>query len=265
MSRYARVRTSLGTLAIGWGERGVSRILLPAADWHDLDPADVARAGLRSEMRPPRTIAKLAAALRAHLAGDVQNFAGVPLDTAGVPPFALRVLRAAQSIPAGPMCCRSRIPCCAGGSPSPTARAPCRARRPSSAPHVSGRPMPRWPAGTCGARRRSRATAPRAGQPDGGARPYCRTKSASPTRRISSGRARRRTRAADGRDGIRMVVSLEGHPRWARQADVSRADRVLAARGKRERRHHTDGGQGPTHASSLSSAAQRAVERRGFA
>ncbi|MBN2575198.1 MAG: methylated-DNA--[protein]-cysteine S-methyltransferase [Deltaproteobacteria bacterium] len=101
MSRYARVRTSLGTLAIGWGERGVSRILLPAADWHDLDPADVARAGLRSEMRPPRTIAKLAAALRAHLAGDVQNFAGVPLDTAGVPPFALRVLRAAQSIPAG--------------------------------------------------------------------------------------------------------------------------------------------------------------------
>jgi hypothetical protein len=31
MCPYTTIRTDLGTMAIGWGERGVSRILLPAA------------------------------------------------------------------------------------------------------------------------------------------------------------------------------------------------------------------------------------------
>src|SRR5512138_2695290 len=62
---YTKVRTELGTLAIGFGERGVTRILLPAADWHDLGPAELARAGLQTEARPLREIARLATKLRA--------------------------------------------------------------------------------------------------------------------------------------------------------------------------------------------------------
>jgi methylated-DNA-[protein]-cysteine S-methyltransferase len=101
MSHYARVRTELGTLAIGFTARGISRVLLPGADWHDLKPADLARAGLETEAPAPPEIAKAARALQAHIAGDGQDFSGTALDTAGLPPFLLRVQRAAQSIPAG--------------------------------------------------------------------------------------------------------------------------------------------------------------------
>jgi O-6-methylguanine DNA methyltransferase len=101
VSFYTKVRTDLGTLAIGFGGKGISRVLLPRADWNDLRAIDLAAAGLRTEIRPPRAIAKVATLLRSHLAGDARDFSGVVLDTAGSPPFALRVQRAAQAIPAG--------------------------------------------------------------------------------------------------------------------------------------------------------------------
>jgi methylated-DNA-[protein]-cysteine S-methyltransferase len=101
VSYYTKVRTALGTLAIGFGEGGVVRILLPAADFHDLAAAALSRAGLRTETQPPSAIVRLAGALRAHVAGHVQSFADVPLDTTGIRPFHLRALRAAQAIPPG--------------------------------------------------------------------------------------------------------------------------------------------------------------------
>ena len=101
VSCYTKVRTELGTLAIGFGERGVSRILLPPADWSELPAAHLARAGLATETRPWPEIARLAAALRAHVAGEVQSFEDVPLDTSNLPPFHLRVLQAARAIPPG--------------------------------------------------------------------------------------------------------------------------------------------------------------------
>jgi methylated-DNA-[protein]-cysteine S-methyltransferase len=101
MSSFTKVRTDLGTLAIGFNERGISRVLLPSADWNDLGPADLARAGLRNEIRPPREIAEVALALKAHVGGVAQDFSGVALDTKGAPPFLLRVQRAAQDIPSG--------------------------------------------------------------------------------------------------------------------------------------------------------------------
>jgi methylated-DNA-[protein]-cysteine S-methyltransferase len=101
MGNYTRVRTDLGTLALGFGERGIFRVLLPSADWGDVKPADLARAGLTSEAPAPREIAKVARALQTHVAGDAQDFSGVELDTSGAPPFLLRVQRAAQTIPAG--------------------------------------------------------------------------------------------------------------------------------------------------------------------
>jgi methylated-DNA-[protein]-cysteine S-methyltransferase len=101
MSFYTRVRTNLGTLALGFSERGVSRVLLPRKDWGDLARADLVAAGLRSETRPPRAIAEVARALQAHVDGDARDFSAVTLDSEGAPPFLLRVQRAAQSIPPG--------------------------------------------------------------------------------------------------------------------------------------------------------------------
>ena len=101
MSLYTRVRTDLGTFAIGFTERGISRVLLPGADWHDLGPADLVRAGLHTETPAPSEIGKVAKALQAHIAGNAQDFSGAVLDTNGLPPFLLRVQRAAQTIPAG--------------------------------------------------------------------------------------------------------------------------------------------------------------------
>ena len=100
-SSYTKVRTDLGTLALGFSERGIARVLLPSADWSDLKPAALARSGLCTEVRPPREIAEVARALQAHIAGEVQDFSGAVLDTTHIPPFLLRVQRAAQKIPAG--------------------------------------------------------------------------------------------------------------------------------------------------------------------
>jgi methylated-DNA-[protein]-cysteine S-methyltransferase len=101
MSSFTKVRTDLGTLAIGFTDRGISRVLLPGADWHDLGPADLDRAGLKTEAKAPIEIAKVARALQAHIAGQAQDFSGAALDTSGLPPFLLKVQRAAQAIPPG--------------------------------------------------------------------------------------------------------------------------------------------------------------------
>ena len=101
MNHYTTVRTDIGTLAIGFGERGISRVLLPRQHWDELRPADLLAAGLQVETRAPREIAPVAAALRAHIVGDVQDFSDVVLDTEGSPPFLLQARRAARAIPPG--------------------------------------------------------------------------------------------------------------------------------------------------------------------
>jgi methylated-DNA-[protein]-cysteine S-methyltransferase len=101
MSLYTSVRTDLGTIALGYGPRGISRVVFPSADWNDLAPVDLARVGLKTESKPPAAIADVARRLQAHIRGDSQDFSDAPLDTEGASPFLLRVQRAAQTIPAG--------------------------------------------------------------------------------------------------------------------------------------------------------------------
>ncbi len=101
MGSFTKIRTDLGTLAIGFNEHGISRVLLPSPDWSDLETAALTRAGLRIEARPPREVAEVALALKAHIGGAAQDFSGVGLDTRDAPPFLLRVQRAAQAIPSG--------------------------------------------------------------------------------------------------------------------------------------------------------------------
>ena len=101
MSLFTTLRTDLGTVALGFSARGISRVLLPPADWCDLAPADLRRAGFETESSAPPAIAKVAKDLQAHLSGDLRDFSDVVLDTSRAPPFHLRVQRLAQSIPAG--------------------------------------------------------------------------------------------------------------------------------------------------------------------
>jgi methylated-DNA-[protein]-cysteine S-methyltransferase len=101
MTAYTKFRTQLGTVAIGFTERGISRVALPSADWTDLSRADLQRLGFRDQPTPPREIAEVARALQDHVAGKAQDFSGVRLDVDGAPPFLLRVQRAAQAIRPG--------------------------------------------------------------------------------------------------------------------------------------------------------------------
>jgi O-6-methylguanine DNA methyltransferase len=101
MTAFTKFRTELGTLALGFSERGISRVVLPSADWTDLDARDLARRGLQEERDPPREVAEVARAIQHHIAGTAQDFSAVALDTASAPPFLLRVQRAAQEIPPG--------------------------------------------------------------------------------------------------------------------------------------------------------------------
>jgi methylated-DNA-[protein]-cysteine S-methyltransferase len=125
MTAFTKVRTQLGTIAIGFNARGISRIAFPAADWTDIGHADLQRWGLREEARPPTEIAEVARALQDHVAGKPQSFAGAPLDVEGAPPFLLRVQRAAQAIPVGQVSSYGDL-AAAAGSPN-AARAAGRA------------------------------------------------------------------------------------------------------------------------------------------
>jgi methylated-DNA-[protein]-cysteine S-methyltransferase len=125
MTAFTKVRTQLGTLAIGFTERGISRIAFPAADWTDISPAELQRWGLGNEGRPSTEASDVARALQAHVAGKPQSFVGVKLDVEGAAPFLLRVQRAAQAIPAGQTTSYSDL-AAAAGSPN-AARAAGRA------------------------------------------------------------------------------------------------------------------------------------------
>jgi len=101
MNLFTKVRTELGTLALVYGEHGVTRVLLPSRDFCAIAAGQLARAGLRHQAQPPRKIADLARALARHVRGEAQDFSSVTLDTRATPPFRLRMQRAAQSIPPG--------------------------------------------------------------------------------------------------------------------------------------------------------------------
>jgi methylated-DNA-[protein]-cysteine S-methyltransferase len=99
MDQYIKIRTDLGTLALVFCERGISRIILPSSDFGE--PTSNQLIDIKIATQAPRVIDQVARALKAHIAGQVQDFSDAPLDTRNAPPFLLRVQRAAQSIPAG--------------------------------------------------------------------------------------------------------------------------------------------------------------------
>jgi len=99
--------TAIGTCAIAWREPGgsdfpaVLRFQLPEAT-DALTEARIAQksGALRAATLPPQ-VAALIENVRKHLAGELQDFRGVPVDLSAAAPFARQVLEATRQIPPG--------------------------------------------------------------------------------------------------------------------------------------------------------------------
>jgi methylated-DNA-[protein]-cysteine S-methyltransferase len=103
--RRALFATAFGTCGLAWGDAGVTRFCLPAAE------AEIRwRLGPGAEAGPvPAEIGAVIAAAQRHLAGDRQDFSAVTLDTAGVSDFDLAVYRLTRAVPAGQVTTYGRI------------------------------------------------------------------------------------------------------------------------------------------------------------
>ena len=87
--------TAFGACGLAWSDAGLTAFELPGP--RRAAPGDAAGAPADA----PAWIHELVARVQRHLAGDLQDFRGVPLDSAGVPPRARRVYEAARAVPAG--------------------------------------------------------------------------------------------------------------------------------------------------------------------
>lgn len=96
---FAVFPTAVGTCGIAWNARGVTRILLPAADVASTR-ATLARTGAR-EASPPPAIATAIALITQHCAGSAADLDSITLDMTDVPDFYREVYAYARRIPSG--------------------------------------------------------------------------------------------------------------------------------------------------------------------
>lgn len=83
---YSLIETAIGTIGLGWSERGVARLALP-----DVDRSATQESFLRDGAVSGQPDAALLAALIAYGDGEPVEFAATPIDLDGVPPFNRRV------------------------------------------------------------------------------------------------------------------------------------------------------------------------------
>src|SRR5438270_11419099 len=89
---HATFATPLGTCAIAWNERGLTRFLLP-------DPARPSSGG--TERDPPPWVVDVIARVQRHIAGEPQDFSDVSYDFGRMPEFQRAVLRATLAVKSG--------------------------------------------------------------------------------------------------------------------------------------------------------------------
>jgi methylated-DNA-[protein]-cysteine S-methyltransferase len=106
---HATFSTPLGTCAIAWNDRGLTRFLLPDPD---------RRAGGDTETEPPRWVAEIISRVRRHLAGDLQDFADLAYDFGRMPEFNRAVLRATLGVKSGQTSSYGEIAAAIGESPA---------------------------------------------------------------------------------------------------------------------------------------------------
>jgi methylated-DNA-[protein]-cysteine S-methyltransferase len=105
---YCLFETLMGSCGIAWSGRetssspvAVTLLQLPEATAKLTESRIARRSGVREATDPPRRIAEIIGAIRAHFQGDAQDFRDVAVDLDGVSPFARGVYEAARQIPLG--------------------------------------------------------------------------------------------------------------------------------------------------------------------
>jgi methylated-DNA-[protein]-cysteine S-methyltransferase len=95
---YHLFDTAIGTCAIAWSTRGISRVCLPDAS---PEKTEHGLRGKAARKKPPRFVADAARRIARHVAGQPQTFGDISLDMREIPAFHRRVYRALRRVPAG--------------------------------------------------------------------------------------------------------------------------------------------------------------------
>ncbi len=97
--------TALGPCGLAWNDAGLTAFVLPGRSEEETAAWLARQAGATSAAVAPDTaspwVRDLVARVQRHLAGELQDFSGVPLDARRVSAVAWRVYSAARAIPAG--------------------------------------------------------------------------------------------------------------------------------------------------------------------
>jgi len=100
ISRYSLFETAIGTCAVAFTARGISRVGLPEPSRAALCARFDARAD-RMDGPLPAEIQRAVDAMSAHLGGDLQDLAMLPVDLGEVAPFDARVYDLTRRIAPG--------------------------------------------------------------------------------------------------------------------------------------------------------------------
>lgn len=95
--RYRLLDTALGPVAIGWTDRGISRVLLPGDTPEDMRARLEKAGGVEDAGGQP----EVAARILAYAEGAKDNFVDVTLDLAGVPEVSRRIYEHIRQLPWG--------------------------------------------------------------------------------------------------------------------------------------------------------------------
>lgn len=98
---FALFDTAIGRCALVWGENGVNGFYLPEIDEDATRRRLARRHPAAVEAEPPPAEADIARTVAAHLAGELQDLAQLPVDLRETPLFNRRVYDVARAIPAG--------------------------------------------------------------------------------------------------------------------------------------------------------------------
>jgi methylated-DNA-[protein]-cysteine S-methyltransferase len=97
--------TVIGTCGIAWSDAGITGMQLPEESREAMQERLQAKSrspdGATRTLPLPAFVVDAIARTRAHLAGEPQSFTELPLDLAGIAPFAVTVYRTLQAVPAG--------------------------------------------------------------------------------------------------------------------------------------------------------------------
>ena len=97
--------TPIGSCGLAWSDAGLTWLQLPEVDFAATRARLLSKVNDAGKMATAKTtpgwVKDAVARVREHLAGKPQDLARVPLDVSRVTPFNAKVLRAAQTVPAG--------------------------------------------------------------------------------------------------------------------------------------------------------------------